>query len=71
MGENGESSVSCQALIICIGCRAVLDEQAKPPRWGHISDYISRTRSGLDDFVFLESFCSACHLAYDRLIQYR
>ena len=57
-------------LLTCTGCRTVLDEQEKPPRWCSAADYIARCQSIMDDFVLLESYCPACDLAYARLIQY-
>ncbi len=62
--------MSTQVLISCTGCRTVLDEQAKPPRWCSTAEYIANNQSVVDDFVLLESYCPACELAYDRLLQY-
>jgi hypothetical protein len=70
MREKKEFAGSCEVLIICIGCRVVLDEQAMPPRWCSTAEHSVRSQSIVDDFVLLESYCPVCDYAYDRLIQY-
>lgn len=70
MRGNASSSLSPRILISCAGCRTVLDDQAKPPRWCSTAEYIASNQPVVDDFVLLESYCPACDLAYDRLLQY-
>lgn len=70
MKDNGSWPASTRILISCTGCRAILDELAKPPRWCYTGEYIANNQSAVDDFVLLESYCPACDLAYDRLLRY-
>ena len=62
--------MSCEVLIICIGCRAVLDEKVMPPRWCSTAEHSARRQSAADDFMLLESYCAVCDSAYERLIRY-